>query len=108
MSHKGNLRTESLSRSLHISRRQIERRFLEETGFSPKQLTNLVRYQMLWNGLLHRRFRSLSDAALELGYTDQAHLSREFKRYHTMNIHDALQYAAKDVAFLQDENRISR
>jgi len=102
LAHRGNLRTETLSRTLHISRRQIERRFAEETGFSPKQLSNLIRYQSLWDGLLHRRFRSLSDAALELGYTDQAHLSRKFKRFHTMTIRDALHYSAKDVAFLQD------
>lgn len=107
LSHRGNLRTETLSRTLHISQRQIERRFAEETGFSPKQLSNLIRYQSLWDGLLHHRFHSLADAALELGYTDQAHLSHEFKRFHTMNIHDALLYAAKDVAFLQDNHPLS-
>lgn len=107
LSHRGNLRTEELSRTLHISTRQIERRFLEETGFSPKQLSNLIRYQYLWDGLLHHRFRSLADAALEFGYTDQSHLTREFKRYHTLTIREALQYAAKDVVFLQDKLTLS-
>lgn len=104
LSHRGNLRTDSLSLTLHVSTRQIERRFQEETGLSPKQLATLIRYQYLWEGLLQRRFRSLADAALELGYTDQSHLSREFKRYHTLTIREALQYAAKDVAFLQDKD----
>ncbi|MBP3704374.1 MAG: AraC family transcriptional regulator [Clostridia bacterium] len=105
--HRGNLKTESLSRSLHISQRQLERRFHEETGFSPKQLSELIRYQYLWDGVLHHRFHSLADAALELGYTDQAHLARDFKRFHTLTIREALQYAEKDVVFLQDKSRFS-
>jgi len=99
---RGNLKTETLSRTLHISARQLERRFHEEIGVSPKQLSAMIRYQYLWDGLLHRRFRSLADAALELGYTDQAHLAHEFKRFHTLTVNEALCHAAKDVANLQD------
>lgn len=100
---RGNVQTGSLSRELHVSTRQLERRFADETGLSPKQLSSLIRYQFLWNGLLTRGFSSLADTALELGYTDQAHLAHEFKRFHTMTIRDALRYAARDVAFLQDK-----
>lgn len=99
----GNLQTAALSRSLHISTRQLERRFSEETGLSPKQLSTLVRYQFLWDGVLNRRFSSLADAAYRLGYADQAHLAHEFKRFHAMTLRDAVLYAEKDVAFLQDK-----
>lgn len=107
LAHRGSLRTEELTRALHISPRQLERRFAEEAGISPKQLCTLIRYQYLWDGLLNRRFRSLADAALELGYTDQAHLAHDFKRFHTLTIREALQYAEKDVVFLQDKSRLS-
>ncbi|MCI5650972.1 MAG: helix-turn-helix domain-containing protein [Ruminococcus bromii] len=100
---RGGLQTAALSRSLHISARQLERRFSEEAGLSPKQLSTLVRYQFFWDGILNRRFLSLADAAYQLGYADQAHLTHEFKRFHAMTIHDAVQYARKDVAFLQDK-----
>lgn len=36
------------------------------------------------------------------GYTDQAHLARDFKRFHSMNISEARRYAAAHVANLQD------
>ncbi|MGN0478968.1 MAG: helix-turn-helix domain-containing protein [Hominenteromicrobium sp.] len=101
---RGNLQTADISRRLHVSTRQLERRFSEETGLSPKQLSVLVRYQYLWDGVLNRRFSSLADAAYQLGYADQAHLSHEFRRFHAMTLREAVQYAEKDVAFLQDNS----
>lgn len=98
----GSVRTAELARGLHVSPRQLERVFSEGLGLPPKTFSALVRYQMLWNGLLHRRFHSVADAAAALGYSDQAHLAHDFKRFHTMSISEALRFAEKDGAFLQD------
>ncbi|MGM9594080.1 MAG: helix-turn-helix domain-containing protein [Candidatus Onthomonas sp.] len=101
--HRGTLRTEALARELHISLRQLERLFHEYIGVSPKQLSSLVRYQYFWNDVLFQPDFQLQDAVFRYGFTDQAHLLREFKRFHTMTIPEARAYAWKHGVFLQDK-----
>jgi AraC-like DNA-binding protein len=71
-------RVTSLSRELGISERQLLRRFDAAVGYGPKMLDRVLRFQ---------RFRSqaakggeLARVAAELGYADQAHLTRECVR----------------------------
>ncbi len=90
---KGRLGADWLSRSCFISSRQLERLFHEYIGITPKKLCNLVRYQCLWNEILRNPGFRVQDAVYKYGYTDQSHLMREFKRYHTMDIKNALAYA---------------
>lgn len=92
---------DQLSRSLHISTRQLERLFQSRIGLPPKALACLIRYQLLWRDALQPGF-DVQDAVFRYGYTDQAHLLRDFKRFHTMTIPQALAYARKDVGFLQE------
>lgn len=100
---KGSLEIGQLSREIHTSSRQLERVFRENIGISPKQLSSLIRYQYLWNDILYQPGFQVLDAVYRYGYTDQAHLLRDFKRFHTMTIAEARQYAIKHVAFLQEE-----
>lgn len=90
---KGNLRMEELGREIHQSSRQIERLFQENMGITPKQFSSLVRYQYLWNWVLTDRDFQVLDAVFEFGYTDQSHLFHDFKRFHTMTIKEARDYA---------------
>lgn len=89
----GALSTGHLARECFISSRHLERLFHEYIGITPKKLSSLVRYQCLWNELVRAPSFSMLDAVYKYGYTDQSHLMREFKRYHTMSIQDALVYA---------------
>jgi len=69
-------RVDSLAASLGFSERQLRRRFLDAVGYGPKTLQRVLRL---------RRFLvsagactdGLARAAVEAGYADQAHLSRE-------------------------------
>lgn len=99
---KGNITMSSLAKEIHVSNRQIERVFKENIGVSPKQLTSLIRYQCLWRDVLFKRDFNILDEVSELGFMDQAHLLNNFKRYHTMSLSQAKEFALKDVAFLQD------
>lgn len=99
---KGNLRAGELSKEIHISSRQLERLFREYVGVTPKNLALLVRYQYLWNDILYAPKFDVSDAVYKYGYTDQAHLLHEFKKFHSMNITEAKRYAMKDVGNIQD------
>jgi AraC-like DNA-binding protein len=98
---RGNIRIEQLTADMHISSRQLERLFLSRMGISPKKFASLVRYQYVWNDVLFRPGFNIQDEVYESGYSDQAHLLHEFKKYHSMTIIEAEKYARRDVAFLQ-------
>lgn len=98
---EGRPRTEELARNVHVSVRQLERLFNAYTGVSPKRLGSLVRYQCLWReAALDGRF-DVQDAVERFGFTDQSHLLRQFKTYHSLSLKEAIVLAGKDVAFLQ-------
>jgi AraC-like DNA-binding protein len=72
-------RVAALGDALGVSERQLRRRFADAVGYGPKLLDRVLRFQ---------RFRALTPrlaagggdlarAAVALGYSDQAHLSRE-------------------------------
>ena len=69
----------SLPRALHISERQLRRRFQAAIGFAPKVLQRMLRFQgflALAQGLDHAP-DGLARLAAEAGYADQSHLTRE-------------------------------
>ena len=53
----------------------------------------------------NRQF-SMLDAVVKYGFTDQSHLIREFKRYHSMDISSAKRYAYQNVENIQDFSKI--
>lgn len=87
--HHGTLEVSRLSKESFVSSRQLERLFQEYIGITPKKLSNLVRYQFLWRDIVTQSNFDILNAVYQYGYTDLAHLMREFKRYHSMNIRTA-------------------
>jgi AraC-like DNA-binding protein len=72
----------TLSSSLHISERQLRRRCLTTVGLAPKVLQRMLRFQGFL-ALAHARGLERPDVgrlALDAGYADQAHLTRESRR----------------------------
>jgi AraC-like DNA-binding protein len=61
--------------------RTLERNFKQSSGYTVKDVSGLIRFEQVRNQLWHRPKTNLAALAHELGYTDQSHLSREFKRY---------------------------
>lgn len=90
---KGVQQTGQLAKDCFISARQLERLFQKYIGITPKKLCSLIRYQFLWSDILQSKEFYTLDAVTKYGYTDQSHLLHEFKRYHTMNITSAVEYA---------------
>ena len=91
-----------------ISSRQLERLYLEHIGVSPKSLAAMVRYQYLWNGLLSHNYFNIADASYQYGYSDQAHLCHDFRKYHSMSISDARKLAMQNVGNVQYNPPVSR
>lgn len=76
-----------------VSQRQMERLFRTRVGVTPKRSASLVRYQNVWREIaISPKFHVL-DAVYRYGYTDQAHLLREFKRFHGVTPDEARQIA---------------
>ena len=67
-----------MAHSLHISRRQLQRLFQNHFGYSPRFYAKVMRFNQLVNRL--HPAKSLIETALEHGYYDQAHMSREIKQ----------------------------
>ena len=78
---KGTLSVRQIAEAAHATVRTLERKFKQSSGHTVKTMSGLMRFEQVRNHLWHFPDSSLAGLAHELGYTDQAHLSREFKRY---------------------------
>lgn len=86
---KGTAKITDLMSYTAVSSRQLERLFKEYAGLSPKQISGLIRYQYLWQDVLSNSRFNIQDAVFRYGYSDQAHLLNDFKKYHSLTPSDA-------------------
>ena len=73
-------KVEQLSQVLGISPRQLQRRFSAAVGYGPKTFHSVLRFQRLLR-IAGQRKRSLVELAACAGYSDQAHMTREVRRF---------------------------
>jgi AraC-like DNA-binding protein len=78
---KGAMPVSGVAAAAHATVRTLERNFKQSSGYTVKDVSALIRFEQVRNQLWHHPDSSLAGLAHELGYTDQSHLSREFKRY---------------------------
>jgi len=77
----GTLSVSQVAAAAHATVRTLERKFKQAAGYTVKDVSGLMRFEQVRNRLWQSPKVNLAGLAHELGYTDQAHLSREFKRY---------------------------
>lgn len=70
-----------LAEALGCSRQHLVTLFRREFGLPPRTLARLVRFERAMTALERRDVTSLADLAAACGYADQAHLSREARRF---------------------------
>lgn len=80
--HRGTATISEWAHELFISSRQLERLLGEYWGMTPKKGSALVRYQALYQEICRGTLNNVQDAVARYGFADQAHLCREFRRYH--------------------------
>jgi AraC-like DNA-binding protein len=80
----GKLPVSAAAAAAHATVRTLERRFKQSSGHTVKDVAGLIRFEAARNRLWHEPKPDLAALAQELGYADQSHLSREFKRYSGM------------------------
>lgn len=77
----GTLPVSQVAEAAHATVRTLERNFKQSSGHTVKDVSALIRFEQARNRLWNHPDTNLAGLAHELGYTDQSHLSREFKRY---------------------------
>jgi AraC-like DNA-binding protein len=70
-----------LAAQSYLSSSQLERQFKHYTAISPKAYARIIRFGSLQASLLVNPSIRLADLADVHGYSDQAHLIREFKSF---------------------------
>ncbi|MVP01315.1 helix-turn-helix domain-containing protein [Paenibacillus lutrae] len=78
----GQENVQSMAASEAVSTRQMNRKFGQWIGTSPKKFMEIVRFQSVLREIKAGRITDWRTAALERGFYDQAHLIREFKRFY--------------------------
>ncbi|NML37723.1 AraC family transcriptional regulator [Chitinophaga sp. G-6-1-13] len=78
---KGTMPVSQVAAAAHATVRTLERKFKLSSGHTVKDVSGLMRFEQVRNHLIHYPDTNLAGLSVELGYTDQSHLSREFKRY---------------------------
>jgi AraC-like DNA-binding protein len=70
-----------ISKRVGLCERQLERQFMRKIGMSPKALLRTVRFQNLLQLARSGAGTDWASLAIDCGFSDQAHLIREFKRF---------------------------
>jgi AraC-like DNA-binding protein len=77
----GQTRIDDLVRLTGMSASQLQRRFNEQVGLSPKGYARLIRFDQALVARRRAPERSWTDILHDLGYYDQAHFIREFHMF---------------------------
>jgi AraC-like DNA-binding protein len=77
----GAMPVSQVAAAAHATVRTLERKFKQSSGHTVKDVSGLMRFEQVRNQLWLDPRSNIAGLAQELGYTDQSHLSREFKRY---------------------------
>jgi len=78
---KGKLLIAETAREVHLSKRTFERRFLSETGLTPKQFAKIIQFNCSLTQLSVKGYNELTDIVYQNGFADQSHFIRVFKSF---------------------------
>ncbi len=77
----GTIPVSQVAAAAHATVRTLERKFKQSSGHTVKDVSGLMRFEQVRNQLWLDPNTNIAGLAYKLGYTDQSHLNREFKRY---------------------------
>lgn len=78
---KGDIRIKQLEELTGYTCRTLQRRFQGDMGMSPKDFGRIVRCQFAIHNIHHLERLTFSELACDLGFSDQPHFLREFKKF---------------------------
>jgi AraC-like DNA-binding protein len=77
----GSIPVKQVAAAAHATVRTLERKFIKSSGHTVKDVSALMRFEQVRNRLWHHPDSNIAGLAVELGYSDQSHLSREFRKF---------------------------
>ena len=104
----GQIRMRELAAHCYLSSSQLERRFKQLTQVTPKTYARIIRFRSIWERLVRNPDHDIITLAHDFGYTDQAHLTHDFKAFAEQTPTQFAAYARttpqqwQDAEFLQD------
>jgi AraC-like DNA-binding protein len=78
---KGTMPVNTIASEADTTVRTLERKFKASSGHTLKEVSVLIRFEQACERLWDNPEISIAGLAHELGYADQSHMNREFKRY---------------------------
>jgi AraC-like DNA-binding protein len=96
----GAIGVQELAAEVGWSRRHLTERFRAEYGLPPKVAARVLRFEQAVAELKRRPRTRLADLAADVGYADQAHLTRE---WHSIAGCSPRQWMAEELPFVQDQ-----
>ncbi|AWM80296.1 AraC family transcriptional regulator [Gammaproteobacteria bacterium ESL0073] len=81
LSNNGDIRIADIESLTGFSTRYIYKTFTDQFGISPKFYCLTLRFQNALLKLLYNDSVTLTELAIDLGYADQSHFLREFKKF---------------------------
>lgn len=78
--YNGKLPIHSLLDDISLCQRQFERKFKQYTGFTPKEYSRIMKFKNAIDLLRTSSYDNLLSVAINSGYYDVPHLSKEIKR----------------------------
>lgn len=81
VSGRGDVSLADLALRSALSTSRLERLFKQVSAVPPKTYARLVRFEAVRNALVREPDGSLAELAYDLGFSDQAHLTHEFKTF---------------------------
>ncbi|MFM1652236.1 DUF6597 domain-containing transcriptional factor [Brevibacillus sp. B_LB10_24] len=82
---QGMISVRVLADKLGYNERKVRRIFQKELGVSPKELSDIIRFQSVLQELQKGPPSRLTDIALKYGYYDQPHFIHHFKRFYGLS-----------------------
>ncbi len=77
---QGLTQVSTIAQQINVSERTINRQFSNAVGLSPKQFSSIIRLRRAMECLAVPNY-AISSIAIDCGYSDQAHMTRELKNY---------------------------
>lgn len=79
---KGMSSLTKMLKDIPVTERQLERKFREHIGLTPKKFADIVRFRHLLHGLKQKnQSTNISVISYDCGYYDQSHLNNTFKKF---------------------------
>jgi len=78
---KGQLSMEEICEKTFLTKKTLERRFIETVGTTPKVFSRITRFLNICHHLEEHENKTLTQLTYECGYYDQAHFIKDFKEF---------------------------